>query len=685
MKNCPDWYRRLFDALPVSVVLVSPAGAILDSNPHAQASYGYAADEFKRLSVADLEIRESADEVREHCQRALHQRGDRFPTRHRTRHGEVLEVDVMAEVVARADGSEVFQCIFHDVTERNQRQRQMELAHLVYQHASQAMLITDAQNQIIDANPAFTEITGYSLFEILGKNPRIFKSGAHDARFYEAMQQAIATKRFWSGDIWDKKKSGELHLKRMTIHAICDAHGEISKHIAIFSDATEQHQTQGEVWRQAHYDSLTRLPNRTLLQSTLEAEIKQNSETPHSLALLMIDLDRFKQINDTLGHDVGDCVLQLAAHRIAQCVDEIDMVARYGGDEFIVLLRSSAHDADHARISRKIIDSLEKPMVAMDHPVHISASIGIAVHPRDGEDFATLTKHSDQAMYLSKRTGGARFEFFARTLQLQANRRFELAAGLRHALRDGQMEVHLQPVVNLQTGAVDQFEALLRWRHPQLAMLRPDDFIEIAEEHGRMPELTRFIAESAGRFMATCTQQAHPVRVAINVSPVELRQWHVADNHLDQILESHPFATQLGIEIAESALMQISDSVLGKLSRWRDGGLRLAIDEFGTGYSSLAYLHRFKFDYLKIDRSFVREITHSSDALHIAETICVMGRSLGAQIVAVGVETRDQLHVLQDLGCDFAQGFLFSRPEPAASFLGETWPDYAAQLARHDV
>ena len=292
MKNCPDWYRRLFDALPVSVVLVSPAGAILDSNPHAQASYGYAADEFKRLSVADLEIRESADEVREHCQRALHQRGDRFPTRHRTRHGDVLEVDVMAEVVARADGSEVFQCIFHDVTERNQRQRQMELAHLVYQHASQAMLITDAQNQIIDANPAFTEITGYSLFEILGKNPRIFKSGAHDARFYEAMQQAIATKRFWSGDIWDKKKSGELHLKRMTIHAICDAHGEISKHIAIFSDATEQHQTQGEVWRQAHYDSLTRLPNRTLLQSTLEAEIQQNSETPHSLALLMIDLDR---------------------------------------------------------------------------------------------------------------------------------------------------------------------------------------------------------------------------------------------------------------------------------------------------------------------------------------------------------------------------------------------------------
>lgn len=680
--NQQEWYRKLFDALPVSVVLVSPTGTIFDSNPHAQAAYGYSAEEFKRLCVSDLEINEAAADVQQHCLRVLQQRSDRFLTRHRTRHGRILEVDVMVEVVTRADGSDVFQCIFHDVTEHHRRQRQMELAHLVYQHASQAMLVTDAQNNIIDANPAFTEITGYSLFDILGKNPRIFKSGAHDARFYEDMQRAITTNHFWSGDIWDKKKSGEPHLKRMTIHAICDAQGAITKHIAVFSDATELHQSEGEVWHQAHYDSLTRLPNRTLLQATLESAITQDPGVTHAFSVLMIDLDRFKQVNDTLGHDVGDCVLQLAAHRIANCVTESDMVARYGGDEFMVLLRSGAADAEDARVSRKIIDALEQPMIAMDHAVHISASIGIAVYPRDGEDFVTLAKHADQAMYLSKRTGGGRLEFFARTLQLQTNRRFKLAAGLRNATRDGQMRVHFQPIVCLRTGAVDQFEALLRWQHPQLALLPPEDFIEIAEEHGRMPELTRHVAERAAHFIAECQLHHHAVRVTMNVSPVEIRQLHAADTLLDQILENSPVGSLFGIDIAESALMLISDSVLGKLAGWRERGLRLSIDAFGTGNSSLAYLHRFKFDYLKINRRCISEIPHSRDASRIAETICAIGKSLGAQVIAVGVETDLQLRVLQDLGCDFAQGFLFSEAQPASAFHGRVWPEFATMVVK---
>ncbi|MBI3902724.1 MAG: EAL domain-containing protein [Nitrosomonadales bacterium] len=554
---------------------------------------------------------------------------------------------------------------FQDVTERRRMEDEMQLASLVYQHTGEGMLVTDVHNRIVAINPACVRITGYTLDDVLGKDPGIFSSGRQDQVFYKAMWESINTTGFWHGEIWDRRKNGEIYAKWLTINRLASADGSLHGYVALFSDITEKKLSEEVIWRQANFDMLTGLPNRRMFRDRLQQEVKKEQRAGLLLAVLFIDLDHFKEVNDMLGHHVGDELLVEAGRRIVACTRESDTVARLGGDEFTVILTQLSDSSHVGRIAQDIVARLAEPFHFGGELAYVSASIGITLYPDDASEVEQLLKNADQAMYAAKSQGRNRYSYFTPALQEAAQDRLRLTNDLRGALGAGQFALYFQPIVELASGRIRKAEALLRWRHTVRGMVEPTEFIPLAEETGLIIEIGDWVFREAARWAARWnSMEQENFQISINKSPAQfmaeggmrMQEWF---DHLATLGLS---GKHVVIEITEGLLLNADPQVTDKLSRLRDAHFQMAIDDFGTGYSSLAYLKKFDLDYLKIDRSFVRNIISDTDDMALCEAIIVMAHKLGLKVIAEGVETKHQHDLLLAAGCDYAQGFLFSRP-----------------------
>ncbi|HJW23908.1 MAG TPA: EAL domain-containing protein [Rhodocyclaceae bacterium] len=558
--------------------------------------------------------------------------------------------------------------IIEDLTAGHEANEELVLARKVFEVSSEAIMITDARNRIVSVNAAFQAITGYCREEVLGHDPKFMSSGRHDAGFFLAMWESLQDSGHWEGEIWDKRKDGSVYPKWLTIDTIRDDQGAISHHVAVFSDITERKASEERIAFLAHHDPLTGLPNRLTLSLHLEHAIEQAKRDQLRIGLMFIDLDNFKRINDTLGHHIGDLLLCEVARRIRAAVRESDIVARIGGDEFVLVLERCGLPTDAASVAQKIIDQLGEPYHFESHELHTTPSIGIGIYPDDGEDIETLMKNADAAMYHAKGLGRNNYQFYAQEMNAAAAHRLRLESRLRLAMATSEdFALHYQPQVDLASGRVIGFEALIRWKDVELGAVPPSVFIPVAEEIGLIHYIGTWV-------LHTACQQARAWmdaglefgRVSVNVSPQQFRQPRFAALVQTILAETGLPAAALELEITESTLMDTADFAVSILNQLKEVGVALAIDDFGTGYSSLAYLKRFPIDYLKIDRSFVDDIeTDSSDGA-IAIAVIALAHSIGLKVVAEGVETEGQRDFLTRHGCDRVQGYFYCRPVSAA-------------------
>ncbi|HEY6095878.1 MAG TPA: PAS domain S-box protein [Gallionellaceae bacterium] len=551
-----------------------------------------------------------------------------------------------------------------DISARKRSDEALQLAAMVYESSSEAIAVTDPDNLIIAVNPAFEKMTGYSAEEVLGKNPNFMSSGRHEQDFYRQMWLEILSKGYWQGEVWDKRKNGEIYAKALSISVIRNQDGSVHRHVALFSDITERKQSEELIWKQANFDPLTELPNRRMFLDRLQQDVRKADRSKLSVALLLIDLDQFKEVNDTLGHAAGDALLKEAAFRIRSCVRSSDTVARLGGDEFTVILPEAAELANVEDIAQKIIDRLAEYFEIGHETVYVSASIGITLYPNDAGNIEDMMKNADQAMYAAKHQGRNRFSYFTHSLQEHAQKRLRLINDLRVALPEKQLLLHFQPIIDLVSGRVSKVESLLRWQHPERGLVSPAEFIPLAEESGLIHELGDWVFRESARWVQRWRQQFDAdFQVSVNKSPVQFRTDYSA-NWLNYLRELQVPGHHIVVEITEGMLLHADGAISDKLLAFRDAGVQVAIDDFGTGYSALSYLKRFDIDYLKIDQTFVRNLDLDSSDLALCEAIIVMAHKLGLKVIAEGVETEAQHAVLASAGCDYAQGYLFSRPLP---------------------
>ena len=527
-------------------------------------------------------------------------------------------------------------------------QESMQLAATIYASSVEAIMVTDENNLIIDVNPAFTTITGYTLQDVIGRNPRLLQSGKHKKEFFLEMWQSILTTGHWEGELWDRRKNGELHAKRANISVIRNPDGSIYRHVAQFFDITDKKLKEELIWKQANFDTLTNLPNRHMFRNRLEEEILKSQRNGLPVALLFIDLDRFKEINDTLGHAKGDTLLVEAAHRVRMCVRITDMVARLGGDEFTVILPEFGERFHVERITQDIISELAKPFDLGDgQKGYISASIGITIYPNDAEDIGSLLTHADQAMYAAKMEGRNRFSYFTKSMQQEASEKLALTNDLRYALARNELHVYYQPILELQNENITKAEALLRWKHPTRGMVSPAIFIPLAEEAGLIHEIGDWVCQEAvTRVAAWHKLCGRLIQISVNKSPVQFEQpenpnWH------DLMKKLGVPGNGINVEITEGLLLKESAKAKERLLEFRSRGIEVSIDDFGTGFSSLSYLKQFDIDYLKIDRSFIKDLERNEDDKALTEAIIVMAHKLGIKTVAEGVETDAQRDLLK--------------------------------------
>ena len=551
----------------------------------------------------------------------------------------------------------------------NRDVKRIRLAKQIVDHTSEAVVVTDAQATILDVNNAYARITGYDRHELIGKNPRINKSGRHDRAFYQEMWAQLNASGHWSGEIWDRRKNGEVFPKWLRINAIRDDGGKIRQYVGIFSDITEKKVAEERLKNLAFYDPLTGLPNRAFFQDRLEKVASAVRRTDKQAALMFIDLDGFKDVNDSLGHAAGDSLLVEVAKRLQGRVRKSDTVARLGGDEFGLLLTELQQPERIGSLAEEILEVVRNPINVDGQEVRVGASIGIAVFPDDARSADELTRHADIAMYQAKDGGKNSYKFFMPEMQSRAVDRLNLIRELHRAVEEKTFALYYQPRVRLADGKLVGMEALIRWPQSDGTMVSPVDFIPIAEETGLIVAVGDWVLAEAFRQTEQWNQQfGTHLRVSVNVSTRQFFGRNFVDNLL-AILKAYEFpAHMLELEITESLLIKDTMTAISIMNQLRYHGISIAIDDFGTGYSSLGYLKRFPINTLKIDQSFVRELTSDSQDAAIVRAIISLSETLGLKVVAEGVETQEQLEFLQDHACHEAQGYLLGRPMPASEF-----------------
>lgn len=563
-----------------------------------------------------------------------------------------------------------FILVLRDITEKRRHEEKLQLSALVFCSISESIMVTDANGVILDVNPAFTQVTGYELEDVLGHRPSILSSGEQDVSFYRKFWRSLEQTGRWQGEIVNCRKNGETYPQWMTVNTVYDDNHLPYRRVAMFMDVTEKKNTEALIWRQAYLDQLTGLPNRKLLSDRIEQELRYSKRTGLPTALLFLDLDQFKEVNDTLGHDVGDALLVQAAERISGCLRAVDTVARQGGDEFTIILSQIKNTHVVDAICDKILHEVGKPYQLGEHLAYVTCSIGIAFYPDDGSDSDTLLKGADQAMYVAKKQGRNCYHFFTPEMHDAAMKRMQMVRDLRIAISERQFLLHYQPIVCMDDRSICKAEALIRWEHPEHGMVGPMDFIPIAEETRLITAIGNWVLDESARVVERWQRDYNQrFQISINISPI---QFECLDSRIEswlQQLRNQGLSGQsLVAEITEGVMMNPSPETREKLLAFKDAGVQVALDDFGTGYSSLAYISEYDIDYLKIDQHFVRKLLHTSEAYDLCKAIIDMAHNLGIKVIAEGIETDEQHRILKELGCDYGQGYLYSRPLVMAEF-----------------
>ncbi len=597
-----------------------------------------------------------------------HSRGREYPLQRTDRSTRWFELSGALKAGNPLDPVSHVILLARDITTRKRAEEQLKLAAHFFEGGSEGFVITDAQQKIIKVNRAFTQITGYSVEEMLGKSPAALSSGRHPRSFYRQMWQQINATGQWQGEVWNRRKNGEVYPEWLSITRVPDAQGQTAYYLAIFSDTSQRKEQEARIRYLAYYDPLTGLANRSLLKDRAQHDLAQCKRHQSPLSLLFIDLDHFKQINDSLGHQVGDALLKQVGERLSQHVREQDTVARMGGDEFVTVLPET--DAEGAAlVARNFLERLSQPYQVGTHELTVTPSIGIALYPNDGPDFDTLYRCADTAMYRAKQNGRSSFSFFTTEMQAQSVRRLQVENALRRALERDQLWLQYQPQMSLCDNRLVGVEVLLRWNHPEWGPVSPAEFIPVAESSRQILAIGEWVLRTATtQAKAWQDQGLPPLIVAINLSAVQFRQPELPDL-VGTILHDSGLAPEwLELELTESVAMHDPEGAIATMAQLHGRGIRMSVDDFGTGYSSLNYLKRFQIYKLKIDQSFIRDVTRSPEDARIVEAIVHMAESMGLITIAEGVETPEQLEFLRRHGCREVQGYHLSRPLSAADF-----------------
>ena len=558
--------------------------------------------------------------------------------------------------------------VYSDITARKLQDEQIQLAHTIFEHSAEALMIADADNVIVDVNRAFTTITGYEHDEVIGRKPNILKSGRHPDAFYAAIWVALAETGAWRGELWDRRKNGEIYPKWLSISTVHDEQGAIRNYVASFMDISEHKSAQEQIQFLAHHDVLTGLPNRLLLRDRFCQSIETNRRSGRSMAFMFLDLDHFKRINDSLGHRAGDDLLVTVVARLRECLRECDTISRQGGDEFIVLLNEVESPEDVAMALARITTSVSRPYEIAGVRVDTSASIGIAMVPEDGVDFDALLQKADTAMYYAKDQGRDGYSFFRQEMNDAATRRLRLVGDLHQAVARGEFKLVYQPQLSLVTNTLYGSEALLRWLPSGGGVVGPVEFIGVAEECGLILPIGEWVIAEACRQARLWRDAGLPCNIAVNVSGEQVYRTNIPDLLSRWAADAGISPSLIEIELTESVLIHDSSAVQKVIADIKAMGATVAIDDFGTGYSSLSYLSRFQVDKLKIDRSFIMNADVNLEDGAIVRMIVGMAKLLNIQCVAEGVETASQLEFLRECACDRIQGYFISRPVDVAAY-----------------
>ena len=553
----------------------------------------------------------------------------------------------------------------------------------VFRNSVEGICVTDTDGVIQMVNPAFTRITGYRAEEAIGKSPRILKSDHHDSKFYEQMWHELLSVGQWSGEIWNRRKDGEAYPEWLNISSIQDDRGKKTHYVGIFHDITEMKKTEEVIKYQAYHDALTALPNRMLFLDRLEVALHHAQRQDQKVAVFFLDLDHFKTVNDSLGHAIGDKLLQEVAKRLLQTVREEDTVSRLGGDEFTIILPDVAVPKEIAVVASRIVNEIRRPFVIEGQEIVIGASIGISMFPMDGSDAGALVKNADTAMYRAKREGRRNFQFFTRSLEEGALSRIDLEAELRRGLQRNEFQLHYQPKLDLKTGKITGMEALIRWTLPDGGVIEPERFLPVAEETGLIIPLGEFVLNQASSQLKRWVEAGYPhLTMAVNLSS---RQFWL-DNLprvMKNIVDRYGISpAQIELHIPENLLMKNAEKTIVTLQGLKGAGFRITLDNFGNGCISLYSLRGLPVDCLQIDRSLLKAIPGDPANVAVAQAIILLGRSLNLDIIAEGVETAGQIDFLKRGGCRFVQGNFISPPlrgADVASFLASVDPAFKSR------
>ncbi|BAE52421.1 sensor domain-containing protein [Paramagnetospirillum magneticum] len=655
--------RAMLDSSTDGIVLVNAEGTILAVNAAASAIFEKNSDDLPGKAIWD----HLPDSVVAPMRRGIDRVLDRRETveSHHAIGAKLFDVHMhlVADSVGQRDRVAIFS---RDVTQSHQRRQQLRKLETALEQAPVSVMITDSHGAIEYVNRAFVLVSGYSEDEVLGRNPRLLKSGETVASLYRDMWHCLASGATWQGELCNRAKDGSLFWEYATISPIRDDDGVVTHFMAVKENITQRKETEQQLVHQATHDTLTGLPNRLLLEDRVHHAIEVAKREGRRIGLMFLDLDRFKIVNDSLGHVAGDELLKVVSDRLRHTLRRSDTVARLGGDEFVVVLTHFQSTTELAEVAEKISAALDEPVELSGHKVHVGASIGIAIYPDDGDNFNALMKDADTAMYRAKQKGRNTFCFYDSNMNDEALDRLKLEEALRRALVRGEFQLFYQPQVDLQTGRTSGVEALIRWNSPERGQVSPALFIPVAEESNLISMIGWWVLEESCRQIAAWREAGLTgIKVAVNVSGRQFLNHALVECISDLMAQYAVLPSQLEIELTESTVMAEPDRAIEQLTRLREIGIQVSVDDFGTGYSSLSYLKRLPLSTIKVDRSFVRDVNNQSDNAAIVSAILGLADALDMSIVAEGVETEGEEQHLKDAGCIKVQGFRYAKPMPA--------------------
>ncbi|MBF0326375.1 MAG: EAL domain-containing protein [Alphaproteobacteria bacterium] len=671
-------FRAVFESAGIGVVTSTPDGQINSANPAFCEMLGYDEAELRTFSAVDITHPDDRAASRELYRELVEGTRDRyhFTKRYVAKDGRHVWVRLTVTAVKLTSGQLDFSiAVIEDITEKKRLEDHMRLAATVFENSGEGLFVTDSDSLIIHVNAAFSDITGYQAAEVIGKNPRILASGRHDLAFYEKMWSDLTNQGRWQGEIWDRRKDGEMFASWENIAAVRDSEGVLTNYVAVISDITTRKQVEERLSYAANHDPLTRLPNRTLFQERLGRAMARAQRNQALVALLFIDLDRFKQVNDSMGHLAGDMLLQQVAERLTGCTRQGDTVARLAGDEFTVILEDVEEPRDAAIVAHKILHRLVEPFDLGGEGAQISSSIGVALYPSDAADAQGLIKLADEAMYRAKHMGRNRCQFHSLQVNAQAFERLALEASLRHAMERDEFELVYQPIFDLASGRVAAVEALLRWRHPEVGTLVPAQFLPLAEETGLVLDIGAWALTLACGHAVAWRKAGYPdMELHINLSGRQLREGQLLAGVALALEDSALPPQALVLEVPETQVVDRGPEVQALFQRIAALNLGLSIDEFGSGYSSFAFLRGLGASSVKVAQAYVRSAASVGDDAEIVSAIVALARGLHMAATAPGIETAEQLDFVIRSGCSRGQGFLLARPmtvDEMADFLAK--------------